>query len=458
MDQLDDFFHIVFSNDHMMAEILLKEENILPDFSIDEDMLMKFLRDSGIKNGLAEEAIRLLYTNLSPDLFPLVIAKGTPAIHGKDGKVDFVTSIHPTEIQRTPGWNFRDIMQIPVVKKGEKIANVMMPTRGENGKTVKGEIVPAKQGKPSNMKAGKNTIFSEQEQYFYAAASGQLSVSGRNIHVHPVYEVSETLSMKEGNLAFTGTIIIRGDIPSGYTVKADGDIKVFGIVEAATLISGGSIFISEGFAGQKKGVIRAKETIQLGYINQGKVLAGNDLFVENSIIHSVCTVKNHVFCQKGNVIGGILSVGKSMEAKDVGSRFGTATEIVFGADQALKNQEQELMNERKELLDNIQKLTILGKKLKREDNRENPKTKAMLRKQKKSHANAMKKLTELETVMGEPAAEIGSKTEAELIVKNHLFSHVSVAFGKYKRMIKTDYHNVKVYMQKNEIVIEPLFY
>src|SRR5690625_1664382 len=378
-------FHIAVSEDRMQAEIVLKESGIPPDYVMDENAVSQLLNEYNIKYGIDETAVRLLQSELSNDLFPLLIAKWAPVFHGEDGRITYMTSTHPNEIDRSEGWNFRDVMSIPSVKKGEKIAALILPTEGKNGKTVHDTIIPAKKGRQSSLKAGKNVAFLEKNHAFYAAADGQLSVSGRYIHVHPVYEVNNTLSMKEGNLDFTGTIIIRGHVPAGYSVKADGDIKVFGIVEAATLTSGGSIFISEGLAGQKKGCIKAEESIRIGYINQGKALAGNDLFVENSIIHSFCTVKNHVFCQKGNIIGGILSIGKSLSARDIGSRFGAKTEIIFGLDQALHSKQEELLKEKKQLEDTIQKLTMLGEKLKQQNTKVNPKLRVMLLKQRNSY-------------------------------------------------------------------------
>src|SRR5699024_7083456 len=111
------------------------------------------------------------------------------------------------------------------------------------------------------------------------------------IEVHEVYQVDETLSMKTGNLDFVGSIVIRSDVPTGYIVRAGGDIKVFGIVEAAEVHAGGSLFISEGLAGLQKGTITAGGDIHIGYINQGKAEAGDSIYVENSILHSECIAK-----------------------------------------------------------------------------------------------------------------------------------------------------------------------
>jgi|SRR5690625_3601055 len=458
MLKFHDIFHIAISSDRMLAEVQLKNSDLPAEFNMEEHDVRQLLKDYDIHTGIDEKAVRTLHSKPTADIFPVIIARGTPVKNGKDGKINFMTNIHPTEMNRSQGWNFRDVMQIPSVKKGEKIAEVIMPAEGENGKDVLGKIVQAKQGKPCRMKAGKNVVFQEKNQTFYAAINGQLNVSGKNIHVQPVYEVDETLSMKEGNLEFTGTIIIRGDVPSGYTVKAEGDIKVFGMVEAATLISGGSIFISEGLAGQKKGCIRAEESIHLGYINQGEVMTGKDLYAENSIIHSVCTVKSHVYCQKGNIIGGVLSIGKSLEARDVGTRFGTKTEIMFGMDKTLQMQEEKLLKEKKEVQHSIKKLTVLGEKLKQQNSLQNSKLRIMQLKQRHSYTKTKERLEEIEASLGELNANIGSELEAELIVNNNLFNQVTVAFGKYKRIINTDHHYVKMFLRNNEIVMEPLFH
>ncbi|WP_345739529.1 FapA family protein [Virgibacillus salarius] len=277
------------------------------------------------------------------------------------------------------------------------------------------------------------------------------------MQIQPVFEVEETLSMKNGNLDFVGTIIIHGDVPTGYTVKAKGDVKIFGMVEAATVIAGGSVYVSEGLAGQAKGTIRADESIKIGYINQGIAVAGQDLYVENSILHSNCTVKGHVFCQKGNIIGGALSAGKSIEAKDIGNRLSTETEIIFGVDKSIETKERQLQEKKKELEDTLSKLRILGEKIKQRDIEQNPKLRITLLRQKNSWNKTNEQLEEVTLQLDKLNSSIGSEHYAELIVRNYIFSNVIVAFGKYRRIIKDNQHFVKMHLVDNEIVIYPLF-
>src|SRR5699024_12728695 len=102
-------------------------------------------------------------------------------------------------------------------------------------------------------------------------ADGQIQLMNDRIQVQVVYEINESISMKTGNINFIGSIIIHGDVPSGYQIKAGGDVKIFGLVEAANITAGGSIFISEGFSGMKTGVLKVGYDNMLGRSEERRV-------------------------------------------------------------------------------------------------------------------------------------------------------------------------------------------
>lgn len=456
MDQLTECFYIKVSNDRMSAQIYCKEAYETCDVEINESSIQQFLRDKKIVYGIDQQMIQVLLTKIPAESFPYTIAEGLPVKHGLDGKISYELNFS-TEIDRTPDWNFRDIMRIPSVEKGQRLAQVIMPEDGQDGINVNGDTVKAIKGKPATKKPGKNVVYREEDRSFYAISEGQLGISGRYIQVQPVFEVNETISMKNGNLDFVGSIIIHGDVSAGYTVKAAGDIKVYGMVEAATVIAGGTIYISGGLAGQKTGFIKADENINIGYINQGIVEVGNNLYVENSVIHSGCTVTNHLFCQRGNIIGGIISAGKSIEAKDIGNRLSTITDISLGVNKSMDKKIQSLIAKKKELQNILAKLDTLGKKLEAQNPSLSSKLRITMLRQKSSFKKVKNQLEEVTDMLQQTNSIIGSELEAKLIVRNYIFSNVVVAFGKYKQMMKSDYHFVQMTLSKNEIVIDPLF-
>src|SRR5699024_7621487 len=64
--------------------------------------------------------------------FPIIIAEGTPAEAGVDGSIHY-TYDFTTTVDRSEGFNFREVMRIPTVQAGDKIAEIIPPTTGEVG-------------------------------------------------------------------------------------------------------------------------------------------------------------------------------------------------------------------------------------------------------------------------------------------------------------------------------------
>ncbi|MGM8364112.1 DUF342 domain-containing protein [Virgibacillus sp. W0181] len=452
---LKEYFHITVCEDKMKAEIDITEnyENIREDLK--EQELRQFLQAENIVFGIHEENILQLLSTPPADVFPLTIAEGRPEIDGVDGELKYVADFN-SHIEHSPSRNFRDIMRIPSVNEGDKIAVIIEPTAGKPGENVYGKVIRARQGKPVLIKAGKNVQLNESDLTFYATAEGQISVTSRYIHVHSVYELNEAISMKVGNIDFVGSVVIRGDVPTGYTIKAKGDIKVFGMVEAATLIADGSIFVSEGLAGLKTGTLRAAENVYISYINQGNVAAGNSIHVENSILHSECIAKRAIHCQNGNIIGGSLSVGQSIEAKDVGTRMNTKTEIYFGINKAENEKEKKLLKTKAELEHTLTKLTTLGEKLQLNKAEQNSKLRITLLRQRHSYNKTASQIEKINQALKQMDIQLRSEEDPVLTVKGVLYPNVTVAFGKYKRTIERNYGAIRVKADQNEIVILPM--
>lgn len=453
MAQLNAYFTIEVSSDHMIAELqytdnFLAETNV----TITSELITQFLTDNHINYGFQNDMIEKLLSGPTASDFPMIIARGKAPVPGNDGTIQYEITIDPV-IEKTDSWNFRDVMQIPSVEKDELIATIIQPTSGTDGVNVYGKVVSAKPGKPVNIKAGQNVRYEADNQAFYAESVGQASASGNMIHVHPVFEVMDSLSMKEGNIDFIGTVIIHGDVPSGYTIKAGGDIKIFGLVEAATVLAEGSIYITEGLSGLQKGIIEAAGNVRIGYINQGTVKAGNQLFVENSILHSECIAGNDVICQKGSIIGGRISAGVQLYVRNIGNQLNTKTELILGRNHHDTEHLQKLVAEKKEIEDTLAKLTIIGEKLTQTPNIEaNPKLFQALQRQRASYDKNTSLLEGINKQL-ELKGVVTREKMAKLIVTGNIFANTLVSFGKYKRVVTTPYKHVEFELVHNEIVM-----
>lgn len=457
MESLGEYFRVLFLEKKMIAQIECTESflQLEDELVVDEEIWKEFLASKQVVYGLQHEKIKMLAENPTKIEYPVIVGKGQLPVDGTDGNVEYYIN-YSHEIQRDKDWDFREVMRIPSVEKGQKIGKLLKPTEGKAGRDVTDVSIPPLSGKPALARAGKNIIFREEDYSFYAIENGQFTLVDNKLNVYPEYEVNETLSLKDGNLDFVGTIIIRGDVPAGFTVKAEGDVKIYGMVEAANITAGGSIIISEGISGQGTGHLTAGGAIRIGYINQANVFAGSDLYVENSILHSECTANGHVFCQQGNIIGGTLSAGKVIEAKDIGTRLNTNTEIILGVNKAKIEQEQLLMDKKQELESLLEKLKLLGRKLSEQDS-SNSKIRVSLLRQRNSYKKTIEQLQEVNEELSTLHASLGDITQAKLIVRNFIYQNVKVTFGKYTRIMKNDHHYVQLSLERKEIGLHQLY-
>lgn len=456
MPDLGEIFELLIAEDLMRASLQLRDEYDAD--AITKEQLLTFLKNEKVNFGIDEEAVQKVISSYEPLNFPMTIALGKEAVNGIDGQIDFVSDqddYFSVEERRS----FRDVKKIPSVAEGEKIAVIIDPVEGEDGHTVTGKPLPAKKGKAVRYKAGKNVHYDEEDQSFYSEAIGKLSVGGSKINVYDTYELSEDLSMKTGNVHFSGSVIIRGNVPAGYQVIADGDVQIYGLVEAGHIQAGGSVVISEGIAGLKKGSIEAAGDITIGYVNQAKLEAGGSIHVKNSIMHSECTAKEHVYCLSGNIIGGVCSGGITIEAKDIGNKMDTRTEVAIGIDSKAYQLEGKLIQARESLEAEITKLSKLGQALEMKakvGGGLSSKERVFLLKQKNTMQVTEGKLEKINEQIEGLHVQLGDENRARLIAKGTIYPNVDLCFGKYQQTTNKEYKFTQVYIQDGEIKITPL--
>ncbi|MCA0983303.1 FapA family protein [Halobacillus yeomjeoni] len=427
------------------------------DNNVTTEEVMDALKEKGIVFGILNEKVEQLVNSPDTFTFPSVIASGEKAVSGVDGSVEFEKEYHP-KIDNHDKVNFRDVLSIPSVVENEKIARLHPPTDGKPGKNVLGQVIEPLKGKMPKVRAGKNTIYNETDRCFYAQVDGRLHTDERFIRVQPVFQVHGDLDMKVGNVDFIGSVVINGDVPTGYRVKAKGDITVNGTVEGAHLDANGSIFITEGISGLGRANVNAALDVRTGYINQAHVTAGQDLFVENSITHSHCHAEERVFCQRGNIIGGSIRAGFNIEAKEIGNSMNVATSIhienVFIAEEkksALIKDLETKNNEMKKLVtirDKIKEIKKVQGKLQGDQQLTFVRIVSSIEKLNKDITSIQEELKSVNATKGD--------NQNCFIKANHrLFGNVQLSFGKESRRIHREYKYALAVLEEGRIVIKP---
>ncbi|WP_100373182.1 DUF342 domain-containing protein [Bacillus sp. FJAT-45037] len=457
MIELERYFTIQISNSKMEASIV-QLERLKEDEHFSAEEFKSWIHEHGINSGIIEEVVDAI-SNDQEVKDPVIFAQGIPPTTGKDAylKISFLDEKETNNDGEPTSINLRQFLEIDSVFAHNKIAEKVSATKGQNGFNVLGEELIAKSGKDFVLRAGKNTRVNLEEQSVYSLIDGQVSIEEKKIHVFPVYEVKGDLDMKTGNVTFVGSVVVNGNVPNGFEIKADGDIRVRGTVEGARLIAGGSIFVGAGIVGQKRSYIKAEENIHTSFINEGDVEAGGNLEVVQAILHSKCKAAQSIVCTrgKGNIVGGVLSAGVGIMAKEIGNDMQTKTSLYIGVNEQMLKKQKEALATHQKALEDIDKLGKLLKVylLKQQQQPLVGKEKIMMLRVKHSLQAAKNLLDSSEETVRHLNESIDSKESGYVLAEREIFPNVDVHFGKYRRKIATKYQYAKIELVDSEIKV-----
>lgn len=169
---------------------------------------------------------------------------------------------------------------------------------------------------------------------YSSAVAGELRFDGARLSIVERLVVKGDVGPESGNLRFAGPIHVGGSVRRGFQLIAGGDAAVNGNIEASLVSSDGAIAVTGGIRGERRGTLRAKRSIDVGFAEQALLLAVEDIRVRGSC--ALCSVKTNgrllVTGDKGALVGGLCRARKGVDAVALGSENGIKTEISFGQD------------------------------------------------------------------------------------------------------------------------------
>jgi uncharacterized protein (DUF342 family) len=313
-------------------------------------------KEVGVKKGFSkEELIKLaqLAAREKPNNHVIhQIASGKLAIKGKDAEIKPLVESAQSRILRPKrkedgSVDMRDLGDIVCVKVGDPLAKKVPLTTGKEGYTVTAVSLPAEPGNDITLVPGEGTALSPKNQNILLSEKvGLPKKTAHGMEVDEVYKI-KNVTVATGNINFTGSVIIDGDVNEGMKVIASGDVTVGGFVESATIEAGGDITISGGIIGRKHDTekttvtdvkmsvsINAKGSIYAKYCQYAEIVCSKDVRIENQLLHSLLDVQGSIKVgteekSNGKLIGGYIKVGTFVTAGIIGAPAGSNTIIHF---------------------------------------------------------------------------------------------------------------------------------
>ncbi len=315
------------------------------------------------QNLLFAESLDAIVTDLNQGrpVAKRLIAKGTPAANGRDGKVLFLVKVYDNQ-KKDAEIDFVDpkfIRNFDNVEKGNCVARIYPPVIGSDGLDVTGKILKATVGKPAKVKYEKTlsrlpfspempfeSLVAEQAG-FVTEEKGALTVKSEL--------VLDGINFKTGDIDFVGSVLIKGDVVKGFHVNARGDITVQGDVFQSSLISrtgsitvkgsimgGGNQIVQatggvntamlKGLGGDDAPQIQCAKTFTATMVDGVSADAGGDIVIEREARNSMLHTKAILRMPAAHLVGGEVYSVCGVEAKIMGTQAGGKTKIFLCSD------------------------------------------------------------------------------------------------------------------------------
>ncbi len=440
-------------------------------------------QEAGVKKGFSKEDLvklaQLAAKEEPTNQVTLQIASGKLAINGKDAVVKPLVESAQSRVLRPKkredgSVDMRDLGDIICVKVGDPIAEKIPLTSGKKGYTVTATPLIPEPGNDISLISGDGTaISSKNENVLVSQKVGLPKVIPNGMEVDEIYKIKD-VNVATGNINFTGSVIIEGDVNEGMKVIASGDVTIGGFVESAMIEAGGDVTISGGIIGRKHDIektkitdinmsvsVNAKGNLYAKYCQYAQISCGKDIRIENQLLHSLINVHG---CLKvgaeeksnGTLIGGYIKVGTHVSAGVVGATAGSNTIINFEHEIIkLKTQMQDIESRLKFDKDKTAELQVANNKLKKlPKGKVNPEILAKVISTYQFHAKRMgdillEKENQENTMQNYMESVCIEATEK-------LYHGVQLIIGDYNDRSRREYGPSKMTYKERKIHIDPI--
>jgi hypothetical protein len=307
------------------------------------------LREKGVIHGVVDDEVLRQYLEGGPDRRPpLLVALGQAPSPAAPPQIKCHFDKDPVgtfKVKKNGQIDFRDRGEVPQVKEGDLLAEIVPGRAGQNGIDVYGRTIPGPAPRDMKIICGQGAKKSENGLKAYASRAGrpEIGPDGR-IFVFPYYEINGDVNYETGHVVFDGHVSVRGSIQEGFKVQA-GSLTAEEIQGAEIDVVDHVVVVGGVISGKLKvgGNLRAK------YVQGAEIVAMGDVLVDNEIRHSRIETNGTCLVRNGAVLDSVISARKGMATVDLGSTASKPSTITVGVDETIRRTINQLKTELAEM-------------------------------------------------------------------------------------------------------------
>lgn len=379
----------------------------------------------------------------------VLVAEGIPAVDGVDGYYQYFFN---REINNKPivladgSVDYSTLNRVEMVYENQIIARYYKATKGVLGKNVKGQQILAKNGRELQPLRGKGFRVSEDKTVYYSNLDGKIEYRNEQIEISNLLVIEGDVDTLTGDANFSGDVTVKGNVMTGATIKASGNIYVIGHVEAADLIAGGNVVLQNGMQGGGKGHIVSGGEVSGKFFEQVSIKAGGSVKA-NAIMHCNITSKEEVIVsgKRGVIVGGVINAVSGVSATIIGSMAEVQTDINIGYQ---SDPMPEIIKREEEIKSLIAEIRRIDEALKTVITYiEKEQRKELLPKKIQLLKTKIDRNSQISTIMKERNVlleELEKAKDSKVIVERSIYPRVRVRINGSILIIKEEFSNVLI--------------
>lgn len=453
---IDEKYQLTISEDYMIASMrFFPPSETGKRLNINE--ILSVLRYRNISSGIQMQVLQNHFMSSDYYCTDLTVALGRPPKHGRDDRIEycFNTDVNSQPEEREDGSvDYFNLNLINHCKAGDVLARIIPGGGGEPGLNIKGQRILPREEKRAVLKFGNNIQLSDDRRSITSMVDGHVMLVDEHVFVSDVYEV-ENVDPSTGNIDYSGSVQINGNVASNYIVNAGGNVIINGVVEGAQITAGGNIVIARGMNGMSKGCLKAGGNVISKFIENATVEAEGYINT-SSILHSNVNAGTEIVVtgRRGFIIGGHVQAGNQITVKTVGAVMGASTIVEVGVDPKVKIAYTQLQKDIVELVKAIKgnQATVTGFAEKRNKGARITEEQIKfvrdvvlrLEQQKKELEQKNKELQEIQK-------HFDSQSHARIVVKGEVHPGTTIVIGDLSMVVQKEYQFCKFEVVQGDV-------
>lgn len=483
------FSGVVAEKKNAHLRIIIAEDEMSADAQIfaayggthvSANQIVKAAQDQGVTFGFDKNKLVGLAAKASRgapgEEFQETIALGKEPINGTNARFDQLVECFKDRVlkpqvsdEKSDKVDMRNLGGLVSVKPGDPVMRKIPYTKGQRGQSVTGNVIDTIDGVDAELVAGGGTeIDPKDPNVLLATIVGLPRRLDNGMAVEDVFEIPK-VDVSTGNVEYEGSVIVNGDVGEGMTISARGDINITGFVDSATIIADGDVVIGKSAIGRQiEGVdatdysthIEAKGNVFIRHAQYIQVVSSKLVTIEKQLLHSRIVAESALIGTEenpnGKIIGGSMSLIKSLRAGTLGAPAGSHSKVEFNQifDKVIAKREQlrDKVEEQKNIMEDIKTAVEHIKELPNSEEKKALLTESVhsFEKHKKIHGLLVAKNKALEQ------KQRSLFNECSIEIKDRIYPGIDLVFGNEKTRTKREHGPSKVKVLEGKLRIDPL--